>query len=528
MRAIELLAYLRERDIKLWADGDRLRYKAPKDALDLTLRRELAECKSEILEILRHEDAVKNYTSPTLRPISRDGELPLSFAQERLWFLAQLAPDSPAYNIASAKRLMGSLNVSALHQSFNEIVRRHEVFQTICSTVNGKPVQVIAPDLTLPLPVKDLRQLPKAEREAEVLRLAQEAARRPFDLARGPLLRVTLLRLGAREYVLLLTTHHFVADGWSMGILFEELWALYEAFSTGKPSPLPALPFQYADLAHWQREWLQGEVLATQLAYWKKQLADAPAVLELPTDHPRPAIQTDWGATQSFTLPMSLSEAVRALSRREGVTLFMILLAAFQTLLHRYTHQDDIIVAAAVSNRNRLETEGLIGSFWNNLLMRTDFSGNPTFRELLGRVREVALEAYAHQDLPFEKLLEELQPGRDLSRTPLFQVMFTLHQRSQNQDLKPLGLTLSNLPIEMGTAMLDLNLAMEDNKRELSGELKYSADLFDAATITRMLGHFQCLLESIVADPNRCISGLALLTDAQREELIAAFNEDCW
>jgi len=371
MTTAELLAYLRRQGVELRADGDRLRYRAPKGVLTPALRAELTECKPEILALLRQPGVFVNATSLPLQPISRDKKLLLSFAQQRLWFLDQLEPDSPAYNIPLAVRITGPLKVVALEQSINEIVRRHEVLRTTCSSVSGQPVQVITPEMTLTLPLVDLRQLPRAKREAEILRLATEEAGRPFDLAQGPLFRVTLLWLSEEEYVLLLTTHHFVADGWSMGVLYRELSVLYEAFSTGKPLPLRELPIQYADFAYWQRQRLQGEVLQAQIAYWKKQLDSAPPALELPTDRPRPATQTYRGATQSFTLPLALSESLRALSRREGVTLFMMLLAAFQTLLHRYTHQDDIIVATAVSNRNRIAfcaptfpTIRLFGNCW--------------------------------------------------------------------------------------------------------------------------------------------------------------------
>ncbi|RMF36691.1 MAG: non-ribosomal peptide synthetase, partial [Chloroflexi bacterium] len=382
--------------------------------------------KRALLELLLKEEGV-DLSRSLILPRKREGNaLPLSFAQQRLWFLDQLAPNTPLYNIPDAIRLRGPLDVAVLERSLNEIVRRHESLRTTFRATDGKPVQVIAPTLKLPLPLVDLSGLPKAAREAEVQRLATEEAQRPFDLSRGPLLRVTLLRLGDEEHVALLTMHHIISDGWSMRVLVQELAALYDAFSHGRPSPLPDLPIQYADFALWQREWLQGEVLEEQLAYWKQQLSGSPPVLELPTDRPRPPVQSFRGAHRPFMLPRPLSQAIKALCRREGVTPFMLLLAAFQTLLHRYTGQDDISVGTPIANRNRAEIEGLIGYFANTLVLRTDLSGDPPFRELLKRVREVALGAYAHQDLPFEMLVDALQPERDLSHTPLFQVMFVL------------------------------------------------------------------------------------------------------
>jgi non-ribosomal peptide synthetase component F len=356
-----------------------------------------------------------------------------------------LEPGNFAYNIPAGVRLTGSLHVMALKQSLNEIVRRHEALRTSFTTVNGEAVQVITQTSTLLLPIVNLSELPQAEQQAEVERLATAAAQGSFDLAQGPLLRATLLQLNETEHILLLTMHHIVSDGWSMGVFIRELAALYCAFSNEKPSPLPELPIQYADFAHWQRQWLQGEVLEEQLSYWKQQLNNAPPVLELPTDRPRPPIQSYQGAIASLVLCESLSQKLKFLSQRSGVTLFMILLAAFQTLLYRYTGQSDICIGSPIANRNRSETEGLIGFFVNTLVLRTDLSGNPSFQELLGRVREVALGAYAHQDLPFEQLVEALQPERSLSHQPLFQVMFIL-QNSPMPSLELPGLT----PILLG------------------------------------------------------------------------------
>ena len=357
-----------------------------------------------------------------------------------------------------------------------------------------------------------------------MLRLVSVEAMRPFDLSHDPLLRVTLLQLGVLEHVLVLTMHHIVSDGWSMAVLIQELAALYEAFLRGKPSPLAELPIQYADFAHWQRQWLQGEVLAHQLSYWQQQLAGAKPVLELPTDRPRPAVQTFRGASTTLALPAPLSQELKSLSQRSGVTLFMSLLAAFQTLLYRYSEQEDILVGTPIANRNSVEIEGLIGFFANTLVLATDMKGNPSFRELLARVREVALQAYAHQDLPFEKLVEELQPSRNLSHSPLFQVMFQL-LNDPVSTLKLAGLTVNSLKVDSGTAKFDLSLSMVDTEQGLIGSLEYNTDLFDAGTINRMLGHFQTLLEGIVANPEQQLSDLPLLTAAQRHQLLVEWND---
>ena len=404
------------------------------------------------------------------------------------------------------------------------IVARHEVMRTTFASTNGSPVQVIGKSRSVDLPVIDLSEWPVAKREAEIQRLIVEKTQLPFNLSEDLMLRATLLRLGEREHVLLLVTHHIASDGWSSGILSRELTILYEALSIGMPSPLSELPIQYADFAVWQRQWLQGEVLESQLSYWKQQLGGSTAVLELPTDRPRPPVQTFRGARQSTVLPTSLTEALKELSQQEGVTLFMTLLAAFQTLLYRFTSQDDIVVGSPIAGRNRVEIEGLIGFFVNTLVLRTNLSGNPSFRELLSRVREVALGAYAHQDLPFEKLVEELHPERSLSHTPLFQVLFVL-QNAQMSAMELQGLTLSPLRVDSETAKFDLSLYMVDTEQGLIGTLEYNTDLFDATTITQMLGHLQTLLEGIVANPEQRLSHLPLLTAAEQHQLLVEWND---
>ena len=450
--------------------------------------------------------------------------VPLSFSQQRLWFLHQLEPDSPVYNIARAMRLNGALNVEALRKTLDTIVARHEILRTTITAVDGNPVQVVAENGSVELSLIDLSEKSDAYRQAEMHRFLNTEAQRPFNLASDLLLRATLLRLRKEEHVLFLTTHHIASDGWSSGILMQELTTLYRAFSLGNSCTLPELPIQYADFAGWQRQWLRGEILEGQLSYWKRQLSNAPAMLELPTDRPRPSIQSFRGARQLVKLPMGLTDALKKLSQREGVTLFMTLLAAFKTLLSRYTRQDDILVGVPVANRTRPETEKLIGFFVNNLVLRTDLSGSPTFRELLGRVREVALGGYAHQDLPFEKLVEELQPERDLSRTPLFQVMFGFQSVRRETPELP-GLTLSPIEMESGTAKFDLFLSMVEEGDSLRGSLEYNTDLFEDGTITRMLGHFHTLLEGVTAHPEQRLWDLPILTERERQQLLVEWND---
>jgi len=445
--------------------------------------------------------------------------LPLSFAQQRLWFLDQFAPGSSFYNVDNALRLRFPVNVQALEQSYNETVRRHEALRTTFRAVDGKPVQVIAESLHLPMTVRDLRHLPTTERESEALRIATDEARRPFDLARGPLVRTTLIQMDTADYLLLLTMHHIVSDGWSMDVFAKEIQDLYSAFCLGKPSPLPELPIQYADFAVWQRGWLEGEVFERQLAYWRKQLADLPA-LQLPTDRPRPAVMSYRGARHPIVIPDALCEKLKALSQREGATLFMTLLAAFQTLLHRYTGQDDIVIGSPIANRNRAEMEGLIGFFVNTLVLRTDMSGDPSVREVLARVRQTALDAYAHQDLPFEKLVEDLHPQRDLSRNPLFQVCFQLFNvKASSENL------VQPLTVEAGVAKFDLRFDLLLGPRRLSGFFEYSTDVFEEPTIARMAGHFLTLLEAIATDPEQRISQLPMLAAAERRQLLLEWNE---
>ncbi|HSP61988.1 MAG TPA: amino acid adenylation domain-containing protein [Pyrinomonadaceae bacterium] len=439
----------------------------------------------------------------------------LSFAQERLWFLDQLMPGSPVFNVPIAVRLSTPIDVSALQSSLREIARRHEVFRTTFITVEGKPEPVIAADLDLQLAVVDLTTLRAPEREAEARRLIKEEAQRPFNLACGPLIRTGLIRLSEQESIFLLTMHHIISDGWSIVLFFQELSALHRAFANGHDSPLAELSIQYADYAAWQREWLRGEVLDRQLSYWKNQLSGELPVLELPTDRPRPAMQTYPGARAGLTLSRELSHALLALSQREGVTLFMTLLAGFKVLLHHYTGQDDIIIGSPIANRPRAETEKLIGFFLNNLALRTDLSGDPGFRELLSRVRKTALDAYANQDVPFEKIIEELKPERDLSRSAIFQIYFNLFSFGDEIDLpgttpQTISFVDGWLHSEENQSKFDLTLYAGLQDETLKLAFVYNSDLFEESSIARMLEHLRSLLTGIVADPETPISDLAL------------------
>ncbi len=456
---------------------------------------------------------------------------PASFAQQRLWFLDQLIPGNTIYNVLTVIRLTGSLNILALEETFNEIVRRHETLRTKFMVLDEQLLQVIVPSLTIPISLLHLQQLPLDEQELEVKRIISGEVEHHFDLSSGPLLRVILLMLSQTEHILLLNMHHIICDDWSIGVLIRELGTLY----TGT-SPLLELPLQYADFAHWQREYLQGEVLQTQLTYWRQQLKDI-SMLHLPTDKPRLAIQSYQGITQFIELPKELSDALQTLSQQEGSTLFMTLLAAFGTLLYRYTHQEDITVGSPIANRNRSEIEGLIGFFVNSLVLRTHLNGNPTFRELLGRVREMTLEAYNHQDLPFEKLVEELHPERNLSHHPLFQVVFSL-QNAPMSALKMPGLIPSFINIDFKKTRFDLELHLwncSEDFRSLWGEnweysqglrgvIVYNTDLFNQTTITRMLEHFQTLLSGIVANPDERIANLPLLSEGELHQIFRQWN----
>jgi len=458
-----------------------------------------------------------------LKPVPRDRRLPLSFAQQRLWLLDRLDPGSPLYNVPRAIRLAGALNIDALVRALTEIVRRHEALRTTFPIIDEQPVQSIAEPQPIKLRTFEFCNLQPENQEKEAAKWMRQEVLCPFDLQAEWPFRAALLRLKEDDHLLMVVVHHIVSDGWSSGILAGELSILYEAFLEGKPSPLPELSLQYADFACWQRQWLQGAVLEKQLGYWKKQLAGEIPHLELPTDRPRGVLRGFHGATLSFRLSQELTADLYRLSRREGTTLFMTLLAGFQALLYRYTGQEELLVGTVIANRNRVEIEGLIGFFVNTLVIKGDLRGQPTFRELLGRVRASAIDAYDHQDLPFEKLVEELQPERTLNQNPLFQVAFAL-QNAPRQELKLPHLDARLLRVDAGTAKFDLTLAFYERKEGLEGSVEYSTDLFDAARIERMIGHLQVLLEAVVANPGGCVSRLPLLKPFEKQQLLRDWN----
>jgi amino acid adenylation domain-containing protein len=463
---------------------------------------------------LRGEVKEQPTASRTIAPYPPDSIRQLSFAQERLWFLDQLNPDSAVFNVPLAVRLSGPIDAQALERSVNEIVRRHEALRTTFTTVDGNPLPVSSSELTVGLRVIDLTSVPAKEREARGQELLHAEASAPFDLTQGPLIRTTLLRLNEQQDIFLVVLHHIVSDGWSLVLFFQELSAIYEAFSRGEESPLPKLEIQYADYAVWQRDWLQGGVLQTQLNYWLEKLGGEIPALELPSDRSRPAVQTFNGARKWLVLPETLTDAVLALSQREGATLFITMLAAFKVLLYRYTGQEDVIVGSPIANRPQSETESLIGFFLNNLALRSDLSGEPSFREALSRVRKTALEAYANQDVPFEKLIDALRPTRDLSRTPIFQVYFNLFNFGAEIKLPGSNETVSFVEAwaegDEDLSKFDLTLYAGLQNRELKLALVYNTDLFEENTIELMLAHFKTLLEAAVANPQESISSLSL------------------
>ncbi|HEY1349725.1 MAG TPA: condensation domain-containing protein, partial [Ktedonobacteraceae bacterium] len=484
-------------------------------------RSALSTKKQALLEkiVSRKANHVAQPVSIPRRPAELREIAPASFSQQRIWFLEQLEPGTSTYNFSEAWPLKGSLSYQALQQSFTEIVRRHAVLRTTFVEIAGKPMQRINGATPLALPVADLRSLPESERAQAARRLLNEAAQTPFDLQQGPLLRPFLVQLAPQDYILLVSIHHIASDGWSMGIINRELSVLYNALSNGQPSPLPALPIQYADYAVWQRDWLKGETLERQLTYWKKQLAEAPALLALPTNRPRPARQSYQGHTLTFALSRSLLDQLYQLSRSEGVTLFMLLIAAFQALLARYTQQEDLAVGSLIANRRYAEIEPLVGFFVNTLVLRVDLSGNPTFQEFLKRVRDVTLEAYDHQDVPFERIVEAIQPERNLSYNPLFQVLFVL-QSGLGEAMSLGNMNRMAMPVENNTAPFDLTFDLGETATGLRGSLRYNSDIFDRETMEQLIEHFRILLTGILAQPDACIWEIPLLTEEERQQML--------
>ena len=510
MTAAQLLAELRRLDVELWADGERLRYRAPPGVLTDALRRTLRARRLELIDVLGSD--------------TRGGP-PLSSAQERIWFLTRLDPASPLYNTFRAIRIRGPLDVRALEGAVSHLVARHAILRTTCRDVAGRPVQHLAPPTPVTVRVIDLRGLPPLERAAELRRVATAEARRPIDLAAGPLLRLQLARDEDDAHLLLLVTHHFCADGWSVRrVLMPELASFYAAAVAGARPSLPPLQVQYADLAGSERRWLEEGVFTRQLAYWRQQLAGAPSGLDLPTDEPRPLVPTHRGSRASIAFPSALSDALRQLSRRHRVTLFTTLLAAFQTLLYRYSGQEDVVVGTAVANRRSVESERLIGPLVNDLVMRAQLGADVPFSTLLTRVARTVADGLAHQDLPFDRLVSALGPDRDLGRNPLFQVMFVLHHFA-DVDLDLSGLTLEPMPMDAGTSRFDLCLEMTDaGGQPLSGWLEYSSDLFHRASVERMISHYRLFLEAIVEKPDIRVGAIPLLTAAERQRVVVEWN----
>jgi amino acid adenylation domain-containing protein len=486
---------------------------------------ELAPEQRDLLVLLlskkKREEAARRH----ITPVSRTSDtFPLSFAQQRLWFINQLQPDTGAYNMTGGVHMEGLLSVAALERALDEVVRRHESLRTVIRQIDGEPVQVITSPPAFHLPKFDLRKVPEAQREAEAQLLLTNEARHPFNVEGGPLFRAKLVLLSPREHILLLTMHHIISDGWSKWILVRELLKLYEAFAGGQSFTLPELPVQYVDFAAWQREWLQGQVLDKQVSYWKEKLAGAPSLLDLPADRPRLPTQGFRGARLPVVIPQELTKSLKELGESQNATFFMTLLAAFKVLLFRHAGQDDIVVGVPITGRNNPEVENLIGFFINMLAVRTDLSGNPTFRELLVRVREAALGAYEHQDLPFEKLVEVTQLERDTSYSPLFQVMFHLDNIGAPAFALP-DMRLTPLDADTGTSKFDLTFDLVESSTGLKGWLEYSTDLFDDVSIQRLSERFQVLLKGAVADPDTPIAALPLLSPAEQNQLVVGLNQ---
>ncbi|MGB3637515.1 MAG: amino acid adenylation domain-containing protein, partial [Rivularia sp. (in: cyanobacteria)] len=480
-----------------------------------------------LAEIITQKQSQSSNTLDVIAPVARDRLLPQSFAQARLWFLDRLEPNSASYNIPTVLRIVGQLNFSALENTLNAILERHEALRTNFIAQEGEPVQVIHPLVRLSLPIVDLQSLPETEREITANQMVSAEAKYQFNLASELLVRAKLLQLGQTDHILLLNMHHIVSDGWSTGILINELTVFYNAYCDRTAPQLPPLPIQYADFAVWQRQYLSGEVLSTQLDYWKKQLSGAPDLLQLPTDFPRPTVQTYQGCGISFSLNTDLTSKLRTLSRESGTTLFMTLYAAFSTLLYRYSGQSDILIGSPIANRNRSEIEGLIGFFVNTLVLRTSFEDNPSFKELLAQIRETTLKAYEHQDVPFEQVVEVLQPQRSLSHSPLFQVMFVL-QNAPMGDIELPGVTLSPLEQESTIAKFDLMLSMIETEQGLVGEWQYNTDLFKQQTIEQMVAHFQNLLEAIAENPSQEVGTLPLMSESELHQLLVEWNDTAY
>jgi amino acid adenylation domain-containing protein len=516
--AAKLLSELRRADVKVWLEGDVLRYKTPAGSVSPGLLKDLAESREELSALLRKARRAAVPAPLPIRHMDRDGEQLASFAQEQLWLLHQFAPEDPAYNISTGIRLKGPLNYAALAQTLGEVIRRHEVLRSTFHSTGERLLQMVQLYRCRPIPLVDMKSLAQRGQDVFSKMLSSAEARRPFDLSLGPLLKTRLLTLGERDHIVLFTMHHIVSDGWSIAILIREVAAIYEAFSSGAPSPLAELEIQFADYAHSEREWLKREAFQERLEFWKRQLEDVP-MLDVPTDKIRPGVQTSNGASVQLTLTDSLFRSLNRLSRRHGVTLFMTLLAAFKTLLHLYSNQNEIVIGTSVANRNWPELKGLIGPFVNTLVLRTSLSGDPTVQQLLLRVRENTLAAQSNQELPFQILVNELQPDRHSSRNPFFQVLFAF----QNTPVAPLelkGLQLRTLDIGRKTAQFDLSLTVDQGGGNVCCRMVYNTDLFEKATAAGLLDGFHRLLEGFARNSEARISALSLLGEKERQFLV--------
>jgi amino acid adenylation domain-containing protein len=521
---IQFISFLHRQNIEISTDGKQIFCDAPEGVLTAEIVEKITQRKSEIISFLNQISDVSQTSISPIQSVSKNKDIPLSFGQERLWFIDRLQNASSSYNEHIAFHIAGNLNVKAFQQAFTEIIKRHESLRTSFSTVNGTTIQVIHPDATSDLKLSNLQQLQIAEQKKLLEQKIKEQAITPFNLETAPLIRGILFQLTTTEYIFSLTAHHIISDGWSLGIFMRELSTLYQAFDAEQLSPLPELTIQYADYAIWQREWLSGQTLATQLNYWQSQLQNSPKLLQLPTDRTRPNIQTYVGKIQKFNLSKELTQQIQNLSKKSGTTLFMTLLAAYATLLYRYSDQSEVLIGSPIANRNRREIEPLIGFFVNTLVLKTKFEENPTVEELLIQVRETTLKAYEYQDVPFEKIVETLKPERSLSHSPLFQVMLVLQNTPMSELILP-NLILSELHSDSTIAKFDLTLSVTETEDGLLGSWEYNSDLFDDSTIERMAGHFQNLLEKIVENPQQKVSELPLLSEPERHQLLVEWND---
>ncbi|MBT9332218.1 non-ribosomal peptide synthetase [Paracidobacterium acidisoli] len=520
---LEFLSELRVAGVMLSLEGESLKCSAPKGVLTAELCEELTGRKQEILSFLRISREAARSGSAGIPRVDRTRALPLSFSQQRLWFLHQLDAENPAYNMAAALQLTGPLHEAVLEDSLSGIVRRHEALRTCFAQKDGVPYAVIDDGPAWRMERIDLRHIPFELQEEEMLEAATRIGKRPFDLKTGPLFRAALLTLAPESHVLVLVMHHIISDGWSMGVFVQEFTELYRAGMEQREAALPPLPVQYADYAEWHRRWLEGGEVERQLVYWKAQLAGSPAVVQFPADHPRPRHETSDGHRVRMVLPAERMAELERFGQREGVTLFMVMLAAFKTLLYRYTGQTDVVVGSPSANRSRSEFHGLIGFFVNNLVLRTGFEGNPSFRDLLGRVREMTLQAYDHQEVPFERLVQALRPERDLNHAPLFQTMFSF-QNFPLEDLELSGLTIRLIEMDFGTARYDLTVEAWPRHGELHIDFEYNTHLYDRETMEQLQRHFRSVLSAVVADPLQTVNEIPLLSTEERRQLLEEWN----